>query len=266
VDEGFEEKTTAQEISDLKEELEKATAAGDESVMTKVLGSMGKLIYVEGRIDWAMELLEEALAKRESAASASDTANALFVKGLCLIVNKETDDGLELIDEAIELYEADENHDELASSYQFLGDLFSQSRDFKKARPYYEAALASARKADKLTYIIRAAERLANIHLGLGNLDAAANYFGSLGNALVRDERLLEATRAYQKQASTYQDSRKWQDALTNFQKALEIAQAEGDDFLISALEDSIGDMQEKVDAKQKKQQRRKGFFGKFRG
>lgn len=258
------ENTLANRVKKLKEEWDAAQAASDATSYTRILGDFGKIIYVAGRTDWAMDLLDEALAHRETASSPNHTAKALFVKGLCLIVHDESDEGLELIEEAIELYEQEENYQELTSSYQFLGGLYEQSHDNKKARPYYEAALNSARKVDSLHDIIRSSQRLGNIHLSLGNLAKAATCFGISAEAWIREGKPVTAATMFQKQAGTYQDMRQWQDALTHYQKALEIAQEADDEFLIHSLEDSISDMEAKVNSKDKK--KRKGLFGKFLG
>jgi tetratricopeptide (TPR) repeat protein len=115
-------------------------------------------------------------------------------------------------------------------------------------------------------YLASSHQVLARLQERLGDLKAATSHHAASAEAFVQDEKPLQAAKAWQQYGGVSQDQFNWQDALDGYQKALVIAKEVEDDFFIAALEDSIFDMQEKVDAKNKKQQKRKGFFGKFRG
>lgn len=255
--------STADQVTELKTQLDQANEAGSQTALTQIYGDFGKIIFQRERPEWALELLEQALTHREVASDQKDVANALLVKGMCLVRQEDMDDGLELIDGAIDIYSTEKAHDELAKAYFLLGQLYQKSIDAKESIAYYRAAAEAAEAAEMWDYLAAAHQVLARLQERLGDLRAAAAHHAASARAFVQDDKPIDATKAWQQHGGVCQDQNNWQSALEGYQKGLEIAKEIDDDFFISALEDSIVDMEEKVNAKQK---RKKGFFGKLLG
>lgn len=256
--------SVADKVKDLKTQLGKEKEAETQTSLTQIYGDFGKIMFQRERPEWALELIEEALIHREVASESKDVANALLVKGMCLIRQEELDEGLEWIDQAIDIYEEVEAYDELAKAYYLLGQLYQKSIDVKESVAYYRSAAEAAEAAEMWDYLASAHQVLARIQERLGDLRAASAHHAASARAFEKDEKPLEAARAWQQHGAVCQDQRNWQAALAGYEKALAIAREVDDDFFISALEDSISDMQEKVKSKEKK--KKKGFFGKLRG
>ncbi len=261
-----EEKAVSDQVIELKKAFQQQQDAGEKQALTQIIGDFGKIIFQSERPDWAMELLDEALLYKEEAEDSKATAHALLVKGMCYIRKQETESGLELIDDALDIYESAEAYEELAKGYFLLGQLYIQSGNMDEAVSYFEASAEAAESAENLFYLAQSHQFLARAQERLGDLEAAAAHHAAAGAALLQDRKPLEAAKAWQQQGAVLQDQRKWVESLAAFQQAKKTAAELDDDFLNAALEDSIQDMQEKADAKIKKDGKRKGLFGRLRG
>jgi len=201
--------------------------------------------------------------------------------------------------EALTEIKASDALEVVAKSHRNLGVLYINEQEADLAFSHYGQALDDLEEAEAWESLAFTHEQVADVFVQLQQIDdaiehheAAAHFFDQSGNTrqqafnYMRVARLYEykglpekALQAYelarqgleaaqdrkelleclQKMGGLQQDQLNWQEALSHFQAALPLARALQDDFAIDALEDSIEEIQEKIEASTKK---KKGLLG----
>ena len=105
----------------------------------------------------------------------------------------------------------------------------------------------------------------------LGDLDDSVAQYEHAAKAYGKIEDFYEMARCYQQVGAIRQNQQKWELSQEGFEKALEYARKTEDDFLITALEDSVEDMKGRNKKKPKADSGdtdsgRRGFLGKLFG
>ncbi len=247
-----------------------STKLEDTTYLTSIYAAAGRLFYQLDYPKKAHELVNEALEYQEFAAENAAVGKALFLQGICLLQDEESegiDEGLDLINRGLDILESEDDPLEAGKVNMTLARLYTQWGDLKSAREQYIRSLSNFKRADDTDRLGPIQQTLGLILEREGNLGRAVAYYGEAAKSFALTENDIAQAKSWQSIGDLEQGQRNWQASLTAFQKALPPAQATGDEMLIAAIEDSIENMQEKVDKQQTdKGEKKKGLFGKLFG
>lgn len=233
---------------------------------TAVYAGMGRLWFNIDRFDEAMAMAEKALEHRDTSFSADATGRALLLYGICAL-QRGDEEALEILDEAQELLATAGSHMELGRARMSMARLYVQAADTETALTYYESAaedFAAAEAWDRRGDVL---QRAAAMLERLGKLETALEFYLGAEEALRFDEDARGQAVCLQHAAMISQTLRKRDETESYLSQALEAAKEAQDEWLISALEDSLESFEEKRTQNKKAEEAgKKGFFGKLFG
>lgn len=229
---------------------------------------VGDIFGQYGRYHSAKEWYEKGLETATSREDSLAQANSFVRIGDLLVSDQDLGASLSWYEQALDLYGGEEQKREKADIHQKVGALFLRLRNHQKALPH----LVDARKAftelganrevgETFRQIAKALEYKGDPAGTINAYTAAIGAFEEVEGA----ERDLALT--YQQMGAIHQGRHNWAEALAAFSNALPYAKTIEDDFLISALEDSVEAMGEKNGSSSSSgSTKKKGWLGKLFG
>jgi tetratricopeptide (TPR) repeat protein len=239
---------------------EKISDASLSPFKTGLLAGVARLAFTLERFEWATELCSEALDEPAADTPQDDLGRAWHVLGLCQLQQGEGAEGLGSIEEAIAYFQESNNPSLLGASHADLGALFQLQGDKAKAVGFFQQAVTYFRQADLREKEATARRQLARLLSQQGKLEATAKQYEKAAGLYHQLQQAGEEAYCWQQAGATWQDQRRWAEALRTYEHSLEAARRQGDDFMEAAMEDSVSLMKEQVEKKGGK--KKKGFLG----
>ncbi len=186
-------------------------------------------------------------------------AKSNYQKGRILLVRKEMEAAYQALEEARSYYKASNQGAELAEVLKDLTILFIHQRANDRAIKTAKKSIQLMSEYSPDTLHQRDHMQLARLLEQKGKLEDAILHYEQAAILCANEEHYSDMARCYQQIGAVRQNQLDWEQALEAFQKARDIALKTEDEFLISALEDSVSEMEKKV-------RKKKGFLGKLFG
>ncbi|MEM7369496.1 MAG: tetratricopeptide repeat protein [Bacteroidota bacterium] len=240
----------------------------DEAAPVKIDGylEVGDVFGQYGRYQLAKDWYEKGLETAKAQENKVGQARSFERIGDLLVGDQDLGASLSWYDQALELFTEEEKKD-IANIQQKVGALFLRLRNHQKALPRLIEAqerFAELEEFQQLgeTYrqIAKALEYKGDPAGTIKAYESSVEAFGQIDGA----EKDLALT--YQQMGAIHQGRHNWAEALQAFKDALPHANAIEDDFLISALEDSVEAMEEKTKGASPGASKKKGWLGKLFG
>lgn len=258
-------------LTQLSQQIQEEGQTGD--MKHKQLLEIGDVFGRYGRSEGARAWYDKAL---ESAGEEADEASQILAYERIadlLVEDQDLGTALGWYEQSLELLEGkDQEEEEMGHLHQKIGAVFLRLRNHKKALPHLRQAAQAFETIDAAQPLGETYKQIAKAYEYKGEptatveaYEAAIEAFASLGAEGAKDLAL-----SYQQIGFIHQGRHNWIESLDAFRLALPHAQQAEDDFLISALEDSIENLEEKTQEKKRgvsaDKGKKKGWLGKLFG
>ena len=264
--EGNHESNPYEQLEKLTEQLKASEKTETEQAET--LLEIGGIFQMYRKPGQALEIYEQALEKGKDTDIESAAQTSMGITYAEQGNLQEAKTYLETGIENLSRGETAQYRRLLAHAHSSLGEIFTQSGAHDLAIQHFEKASEINAAEGLFVESAIAQNHLAVIHERKGNIEKAVSAYEQTADYFSQAGKDKLTARAYQQVGMVRQGRFQWGLAMDAFKKALVEAQKTDDEFLILSLEDSIEQLEEK-NAKpepKKKEEKKKGFFGKLFG
>lgn len=229
-----------------------------------VFGRYGKS---EEAKSWYEKALESAVERE------NEEGQALAYERIADLLVEDQDLGTALgwYDQALELLDGTDRAEDIGHIHQKAGAVLLRLRNHKKALPHLQQAAQAFLQVDAVQSLGETYRQIAKAYEYKGEPTSTVEAYESAIEAFLKlgDEGSKDLALSYQQIGFIHQGRHNWQQSLAAFQSALPYAEKAEDDFLISAIEDSIENLAEKTKENKRSSSdkgKKKGWLGKLFG
>lgn len=190
--------------------------------------TLASMYSAEGETDKALLLHEESIALNRRAGNLHQLPLSLIPLGACYIVLGDWEKGEKCLREALEIAQKTGDLPAIGQANWYLGQLYSEKREYTKAREFVEEMYKPLRKTETSLWQAFAAGMLAYISIEMGDLNTAEDYLKII-EQVPQELRSQVDYLVYARRAMILRAQNKWNESLEYFDKSLQNQRPSGE-------------------------------------
>ncbi|MEZ4776037.1 MAG: tetratricopeptide repeat protein [Bacteroidia bacterium] len=209
--------------------------------------------------------LDEVIAQGEAETPSAHVYEAHRLLGNNLFESRAYSEALAHLDKALEGISVEEDPGRYAKTFHQKGLIQFRSGYSSEAEDSFNESVKGYQFAEDFAALGNVYNDIAMLHEKVGNVKKTLDNYRKSAEVWRETGKMAEVAKALQHVGAINQIRHNWQEALDAFREALDAAKEAEDEFLETALEDSVEQMSEAI-AEKGSAEKKKGFLGRLFG